>query len=74
MISSVSWLITEEFGALATAVGLAAQPIAILKYRLYDIDVVINRARVYGSLTGFAVGRSPSITSGSSRSRSEGDI
>jgi hypothetical protein len=35
-----------SFGGVPTAVG-----IAVLKYRLYDIDLLINRALVYGSLT-----------------------
>jgi hypothetical protein len=50
-LDSVSGII----GALAFAWVLLGLPIAIgiavLRYRLYDIDLVINRALVYGTLT-----------------------
>jgi hypothetical protein len=38
--------ITLSFVGVPVSIGFA-----VLKYRLYDIDVVINRALVYGSLT-----------------------
>ena len=38
--------VTLSFAGVAVAVG-----IAILRYRLYEIDLLINRTLVYGSLT-----------------------
>jgi hypothetical protein len=64
----VSWVISDAVGAgwlrwdvgfVATMVGLAGLPvamgIAILHYHLYEIDLLINRTLVYGSLTAMLV-------------------
>jgi hypothetical protein len=52
-VSGVGWLGSVSF--VLSIVGLVCLPIAVgiavLKYRLYDIDIIINRTLVYGSLT-----------------------
>lgn len=57
VVTGVSWL--ERFSFLLSMVALVGLPIAvgisILRYRLYDIDVVINRTLVYGPLTAMLV-------------------
>ena len=46
----------QGVGYLVVAVGVLGGPaaigIAILRYRIYEIDLIINRTLVYGSLTG----------------------
>jgi hypothetical protein len=65
----VSWVLSDAVGMVwlhrdvgfaAIMVGLAGLPvalgIAILRYRLHDIDLIINRTLVYGILTAALAG------------------
>ena len=48
-------LIDNLFGLFMMGIPIA-MAISILKYRLYDIDVILNRALVYGALTAILAG------------------
>jgi hypothetical protein len=51
VLAPLFWIVTLiGIGAVPVVVG-----IAILKYRLYEIDIIINRTLVYGSLTATLV-------------------
>jgi hypothetical protein len=45
-VSLLQNVVLISYASIPTAIGFA-----VLKYRLYDVDIVINRTLVYGSLT-----------------------
>ena len=54
------WWLHWEVGFVVTVAGLAGLPVAlgvaVLKYRLHEIDVIINRTLVYGMLMAVLAG------------------
>jgi hypothetical protein len=55
VLSELMWDLGWLVGILGFAFLPIATAIAILKYRLYDIDRIINRTLVYGALTAILV-------------------
>ncbi len=66
ILGGLLWLIwpnnpmTQELSIIATDITLVsiviATGVAILRYRLWDIHILVNRALVYGSLTALVIG------------------
>ena len=55
-----AWWLHWEVGFVGTVIGLAGLPVAlgvaVVKYRLHDIDLIINLTLVYGILTAVLAG------------------
>src|SRR5918995_4666165 len=60
LLSSLAPAVFQRVGSIAWTLGFLSLPVsagvAVLKYRLYDIDLIINRTLVYGALTVTLVG------------------
>jgi hypothetical protein len=55
-----AWWLPQEVGFAATVVGLAGLPVAlsvaVLRYHLHDIDLIVSTTLVYGILTAVLAG------------------
>lgn len=66
--SRMPWWVSpvESTWILSVAVVPIALTISVLRYRLYDVDVLINRTLVFGALSAFVIGAYALVVGGMS--------